>query len=404
MKTNETASVKLTDSYLKKLKPTFVHRDISDTGTSLTARLKANGEIAFLWRGRIEGRATKKIIGSFPAMSVNDARAACLNMKSEAKTIKLAPRYETKPRFMTVEKAFERYMREHADNLASGPNIRATIELRIMQKFGARELKSLKRAELNEHFNAMKAEYRGAGINRVLAHLKAFLNWCVREDLLEANPALQIQRKAKENARKRLLKDRELGYLQLALGQMGPYHPALSLLLHTCARLSDIFNLQWREVVDCELHIEMTKAGVPHIIHMTEQARAFIPVRPRDAKSTDFVFPDISRTRGSSYLTKMRKLTTEWAIRDKSEIDHFTLHDFRTACATWISSQNGRGNHKFSDRALDLLLAHIPHGVTKRHYNHSECLDEREEMLTLWSNHLDECLAKVQNDIAKREE
>ena len=129
-----------------------------------------------------------------------------------------------------------------------------------------------------------------------------------------------------------------------------------------------------------------------------------MPARPRDAKSSDFVFTEISRSRGSSILDKMRRITNEYAALDGNVVDHFRNHDFRASCTTYISDQSGRGKHRFTDRARDMLLAHVPQGVTKKHYDHSACLDEREEMLTLWSNHLDECLSKVKNDIAKREE
>ncbi|WP_168195980.1 tyrosine-type recombinase/integrase [Novosphingobium sp. EMRT-2] len=391
--------MKLTDSILKRQKPDKGYVDLNDEGTPLVARIKANGEKIFIWRGRVGGKQTKKIIGAFPAMSVVDARATALAMRSEAKHVIASPKFLSQPRFMTLSKAFERYMKEHGDNLSSGEGIRGLMNLRIMPTFGARDIASITRKELNEHFNAMRSEYTGSGINRVLAHLKAFLNWCVREDLIEHNPAHQIQKKAKENIRRRVLIDHELGYVQLAFADMDKYHEPLMLLLHTVTRLSDIFYLKWKEVrktVDgFELHIEKTKAGVPHIVHLTKQAQKYLPERPANAHDEHFVFPLISRARGSSYLSKMRKLTEKMASDDRRTMAHYTIHDFRTAASTFLSDQKGRGNQYFTERGMDMLLAHVPKSMTNRSYNHSQNLDERKEMLTIWSDHLDACLAMV---------
>lgn len=389
--------MRLTDTALKRFKagPSFV--DVNDDGTPLVARIKANGQKIFIWRGRIDGKQTKKIIGEFPEMSVDEARITALAMKKDARKVKAAPPVVVNHKIITLSKAFDRYMKEYAEGLASAPNIEGQFRLRILPVFGAREIKTITRKEINAHFNVIKHYYNGAGINRVLAQFKAFLNWCVREDIIDFSPAAQIQPKVKETPRKRVLRDHELGYLQMALADMEEYHAPLMLLLHTSTRLSDIFSLRWCEVLPArdELLIETTKTGVSHMVHLTKQAQKYLPERPANAKDSHFVFKLISRHRSSWYLDKIRKLTSAYAAKDGKTVQHFTIHDFRTAVATYLSEQNGRGHHRFSDRALDMLLAHAPKGITARIYNHSLCLDERKEMLTIWSNHLDACLGMV---------
>src|SRR4051812_36308782 len=134
----------------------------------------------------------------------------------------------------------------------------------------------------------MRADYKGCGINRGISRFKGFLTWCVQEDLIDFNPAATIEKKVKEQPRNRVLRDHELGYVQLAIEQMGDRAAPFMMLLHTVTRLNDILALQWKEVVErndgLELHIASTKASVPHIVPLSEVARRLIPNRPEDAK------------------------------------------------------------------------------------------------------------------------
>lgn len=56
--------MKLTDTYLKRVKPQDRYQDIADDGTGITARIKSNGDVLFIWRGLREGKRTKVQIGT----------------------------------------------------------------------------------------------------------------------------------------------------------------------------------------------------------------------------------------------------------------------------------------------------------------------------------------------------
>lgn len=393
--------MRLTDSLIKKIKPNDRYQDYSDEGSPLSLRVKADGTRLFIWRGRLGGKQTKKVLGEWPAMNITEARSAALAMKAEAKTVKpaLPVHQHHKPRIMTMQKAFDRYMREKGDGMASGSQIKGQMNLRILPKFGDREIGSIKREEINDHFNELRAFYPGAGINRVLAQFKAFMNWCLDECLIEHNPASRIKMKVREKPRERVLEAHELGYLQQAIHEITDYDKPLMLLLHTVTRRSDIFNLRWHEVFDfddrIELRIGNTKGDIPHVIFLTPSATKYLPARPDDAKDSDFVFPSISKTRGGFLLRQLRKLTGEKAAKAKRQIEHFTIHDFRTAATTFLAAERELERVSFSDAALEVLLAHKLTGVTNRHYNKHRYARDRQSMLAHWSQHLDAELAKV---------
>jgi len=58
--------MKLTDNLCRTAKANGRYQDFSDPGTPLTFRVKVNGEKLFLWRGRIGGKQTQRVIGSYP--------------------------------------------------------------------------------------------------------------------------------------------------------------------------------------------------------------------------------------------------------------------------------------------------------------------------------------------------
>lgn len=398
--------MRITDSICRSTKPAPTLTDISDDGTPLTFRIKSDGTKLFIWRGRIAGKQTKRIIGTYPDMTLADARAEALRLRVEAKSPepKLAPVVHPhhRPAKVTIASVLERYDREKLSELASGENVKRSFEKRIVPDLGDIALVDLKRKTINAHFNKLRDEgFDGVGLNRLLANFKAFLTWCVKEDLIEYNPATTIDKKVKEKLRDRMLKDWELAAIQHAIPDCGQYADPLSLLLHSGVRRNNIFALTWGEVIErdgeIELHIQHTKNGEGHIVWLSPQARNFLPDRPDDASEEDRVWPTVCLAPGKLY-PKLYGLTDKAAGKPLAD---WRLHDFRETLTTWVADQVGRGNHYFSDRAIQALLTHKVGGVTRRHYNKSNALAERIEIMTIWSNYLDECAAKFPKKIMR---
>jgi len=394
--------MKLTDAICRKATPKDRYLDISDEGTPLTLRIKTDGERLFIWRGRVGGRQTKRIIGVYPAMSLADARLEAMRLKAEARspTTTIGPIVHAhhRPAVVTVSDGVDRYEREHLVNLATGAEIVAKLKRRVLGAFGDRDIKSLTKQEINQHFNGLRDEgFNGPALNRTVSAFKAYLNWAVREDLIDFNPAASIGRKVVEKPRDRVLVDWELGAILSALSDLEEYAAPVGLLLHTCCRRRDIFDLRWQEVRnrsngEVELHIQKTKSGVGHIAWLSPQARTYLPARPKDVAEDARVFPNIRLNLGVYHYNALNDAAGR-AAKGRA-MNRFGLHDFRTACATYLSDKMGRGKHYFTDRALDMMLAHVPFGVTRKHYNLSLALAERQEMLTVWSDYLAECKIK----------
>lgn len=76
----------LTDALIRSAKPRDRYYDLNDRGTPLMLRVKQNGEKVWLWRGRVGGKQTTRIIGSYPEMKLSEAKLEALRLKSAAKS------------------------------------------------------------------------------------------------------------------------------------------------------------------------------------------------------------------------------------------------------------------------------------------------------------------------------
>lgn len=397
----------LTDAMIRSAKPRNRYYDLNDKGTPLMLRVKQNGEKVWLWRGRVEGKQTTRIIGSYPEMKLSEAKLEALRLKSAAKGGAIKVRGDVHPHHRqkapSVREALSRYYADKLTSRVTGDEIKSMLDRKVVPKFGDHEVGELTYSDLNQHFEDLKFEgYNGPALNRVLAATKAFLKWCVRSNFIDANPSANIEKKVEETPRNRVLIDHELAAILHCLPDLGKYGAPIGLLLHTGTRKRDIFGLCWDEVVtrangEVELHIKKTKSGVGHIVWLSPQARKLLPVKSKASRRHDLVFPDLCQQGGKLY-PKMRALAAKAA---GEALEHWTLHDFRTAITTCLADRQGRGSAFFSDRALDTLLAHVPTGVTRKHYNMSMALAERMEMLTIWSDHLDDCEKRFPKDNAR---
>lgn len=90
---------------------------------------------------------------------------------------------------------------------------------------------TITRAELAD---LVKKHARSAPIsaNRKLAYAAAFFNWCVHEGIIEANPAQNIRKPARENVRERFHTLDEVREIWAAAGTLGyPFAQLYRLLI-----------------------------------------------------------------------------------------------------------------------------------------------------------------------------
>lgn len=242
--------------------------EYADEVTSgLHLRVGNNGHKSWSAVFRIGGRKGRMTLGTHPALSLADARAAALAViaKAQAGDDPVAERREKEARYgETVEKIGWTWVEQHAK-----PNNRSwrfqerQLELYVYPKLGNRAVSSLKRRDVidlideigmrgrkadeesdgrpNEKKTAKRRLGGSTTADNVLRVFRSVLNWAVSKDRLTVNPAIGIRAPQKPKARERTLTDDEIKAVWAGATSLGyPFGTHLLLCLLTGQRRTEV--------------------------------------------------------------------------------------------------------------------------------------------------------------------
>jgi integrase len=255
---------------------------------------------------------------------------------------------------------------------------------------------------------------RGTSANRVLAHTRKFLNWCVERDILQASPAAGVKAPADENARDRVLSDDEIRLFWAACDDAGfPFGPLGKLLLLTGQRRGEVGEITDKEISGdtWSLAPDRTKNGRAHDVPLSQAAQAILAGVERIKSKAGYLFTTTGETPVSGFSkahkaisAKMAELASE-AAGEAVEIPAWTWHDLRRTCATglarlgvpvWVTE--AALNHVSGTRA----------GLVSVYQRHDYAAEKR-EALDLWAlavvdivAGLDPVAEKAKRDEARR--
>jgi integrase len=213
--------------------------------------------------------------------------------------------------------------------------------------------------------------------NRTRSALTSFLNWAMREGLIDANPALATN-KYPERPRERVLSNPELRALWLALPE-GDFGDILKILILTGAREREISDLHWDEInFDkgvIELPAHRVKNRRKHTIPMSGAVRTIIAGR---RQTGDFVF-GTTGTSGFSGWSRCKERLDE-AIK----IPAWTIHDLRRVCST------GMNEIGIEPHIVEAILGHVSgtRGGIAGRYNFALYESQKATALHRWAEHV----------------
>lgn len=362
------------------------------------------------------GRRIRTGLGTWPGMGLADARRAAqqirilvdqgLDPNSERrKTVQAA--VLAKSKVQTLRELFERYEREMLSTLRRGPNVaRALMGRRgLLADFAERDIRSIGRSDLADAVRK-HAEKAPIAANRNLAYARAFLNWCVNEEVIDNNPAVRIRMPAKETQRQRFHSLDELKEIWIAATQMGyPFNHIYRLLILIPMRRDEIASITANELslggdedLDGSVWLlpsSRTKNGKALRVPICALARSILidakthEARPRQS---DLIFSTTGTTAVSGFAKGKRRLD---ALVERNRqvqcarlgipykpMPHWTVHDLRTTFSTHASESLGV-HISVTDRILN-HVATTTHSKLARTYNQSEIFDQRKAAMKAW--------------------
>ncbi len=271
------------------------------------------------------------------------------------------------------------------------------------------QLANITRGDIAPVIAAVAKNSGAVTANRVRTSLSSFFTWAMEQGQTDTNPVIGTTRH-KERSRERVLTPSELRLIWNALDD-DHYGAILKLLALTGQRADEIAALSWSEIHDDKIVLseERTKNKRAHVIPLSQPALDIIAKQPRRATETgaprDLIF---GRYAGSGpfsgWSRSKEKLDAKITEADGGPLPHWTPHDLRRTCATYVGGglpahelEKLKGRDKEMAKGLgvqphviEAVLNHVSGhkaGVAGT-YNRSTYEPEKRTALDLWAEHL----------------
>lgn len=297
-----------------------------------------------------------------------------------------------------IAAVFEHYGKRHLADKRTGTVIRQIINRELVSHWKSRPIAAITSKDIRERIDALiDADAPQAG-RRLLAILRHFFSWAVRQETygLERSPCEQIRAKdmlGEKPIRTRILTDLELRALWHASGNMGyPFAPLLRLLVLTGLRRNEVAQAPWSEFdLDKALWLippERMKAEAAHTVPLTAEMLAIIASLPRTGKflfasgrrgdKPVSGFSNMKERLDSLMQAELNRIAGE---RGEVELEAWAVHDIRRTMRTHLSAL------PVTDLVRELVIGHTKPGLHKI-YDQWAYLAEKRHALELWQKRL----------------
>lgn len=400
--------VQISDALLRSISAPGQGRiEVSDTvRPGLRLRISSSGRKVWVFEKRVKGGPKRKhTLGTYPEVSIKDARTLALDLEIEAirgvDRIAIAEQ-EAKEQerkalsSASVQQVLETYRSAHLSNLRTGKAVYQSLISSLGPYLGD-DVETLDRKTFQGMVDRKAASGAKVQANRLKAHLSRFGKFLWQRGYTENHHGLGLDKAIKEKSRERVLTIDEVRFIwEMSYKLTDLSGPLLRLIILTVQRTSEVAGLKWNEIdfdrSQMELLSARTKNATRHITHLSGAAMEQINAR-RGATESEFVFSKTGNTRYSGFSALRRQIdqhiNDELAQRhqhdpsQKEEFEHWTFHDLRTAFATAMAE---RGE---PESIIDRILNHAASGsapsAVARVYNRSQHLAERKRILDAWA-------------------
>jgi integrase len=347
----------------------------------LALRVSYGGGKSWVFFYRTAGRLRRMTLGTYPALSLADAREAWRQARQEAQRGRdPAAARKTEMAATASPLVVEEWLRRDQAENKTADEVKRMFERYVLARWGGRTMEEIGRRDVLDVIDAIADKGKIAMARRLHSRLNTFFRWCVGRGILTSNPMENLPKPGTEVKRDRVLADDELVVVWNAAEKLSwPHGTAIQLLLLTGARREEIGQLRWSEIEGDTIRLEgnRTKTGVPHNIPLSAPAVTLLERAPRVGGS-DYVFTTTGRTSLGGWSAAKRKLDTT------VQIAPWRVHDLRRTVAT--------GMQKLGV-VLQVVEAALGHTAGSRGgivgiYQRYDYDSEKKQALAAWGGHV----------------
>jgi len=366
----------LTDRYISTRKLGERQFDVWDlTLTGFGLRISPGGKKSFQILYRHNRLYRRLVIGSYPVMSLADARKWAKNLLGEvAKGHDPAAQRLADRNAGTFGELAADYLRYYAKRKKrTWKEDERVINAELLPAWKPRKAKDIARREIRDLVQGIADRDAGVMANRVLSLIRQIFNYGIDNNWLELNPCQRIAKPGVETQRDRVLDLDEIREVWVALDKEPPYEAAaLRVQLLTGQRIGEVRRMRG---VDIDLDAgwwtippEHSKNGRAHRVPLSVSAVRILRGQA-NCQTDGRVF--------ASRLRKGRPLgypTIYYSIQRviaRSGVKNWGSHDLRRTVATHLASSG------VSRLVVSNILNHTDKGVTSIYDRHTYDLDKR---------------------------
>jgi integrase len=306
------------------------------------------------------------------------------------------------PTTPSLRSVTETFLRQRATTLASGAELRRTLERDLLPALGDRPIGSIRRGEIVALIEA-RAHSAPRAAALLLAHIKQLWLYAEDRELLESNRvgslrAARIHPALRPTPRQRVLSDAEIRGFWFAI-EHAQVHPmttiALKLILATGQRPGEVCGMRWPELDGGTWIIPAARRGKTRSSHrvplpalaleLLERARPIS--NPNKRASAVCGTSPVFTVRGQAPLgvnalghALRRNAQTLFGARPP-----WTLHDLRRTCRTGLAALG------VPEEVAERVIGHLPRGIVST-YNLHRYQAEIGAALEAWCAHLSELI------------
>ena len=387
----------LTAIQIKSLKPTPGKRFTRYFDSKgLYVQVSASGSKYWRMKYRFDAKEKLLSIGTYPELSLADARAARDEARSlVAKGIDPSAKKQAdkSARAEANENSFEPIAREWLakQNWSESHAVRNArrLEAHIFPMLGRTPVLEITAADILPCLRRIEERGHLETAHRVRALCSQVFRYAVATQRASRDPAADLIgaiAQPKERHHASITRPSEIGALMRAIedyaGQITT-KLALRLIALTFVRPGELRHAEWEEFNfdDAEWRIpaEKMKARAPHIVPLSPQAISTLEeLRPLTGHKK-YLFPSLQTA-----SRPMSENTLNTALRRMGYgKDEMTAHGFRSMASTILNEQQ-----KWHPDAIERQLAHTERNRVRAAYNYAEHLPERRVMMEEWGRFL----------------
>ncbi len=391
--------MKFTDRAIKALKARQVRYEVfADNERGFGLRVSESGLKTWVTRYQLNGRPVKLTHGTYPTMSLADARAKhnehrkllhngldprdeLERLRMEAKKIRLA-----EAEAGTVAQLAHEYMERHAKKKKrSWQEDQRILRKDILPAWGNHRAKDITRRDVIRLLD--KIVDRGAPVmaNRTLGVISKMFTVGVRRGIVDASPCVAIDPPGEEGSRDRVLNEDEIQAFWGGLNNARAHRSiklALKLQLVTAQRRGEIAGAAWSE-----FHLttgwwtipaERSKNRLAHRVPLSPLALELLAELKALAGGSRWLIPS---PRGDVPIRNAALTRAISNNRDVFKVPPFTPHDLRRTAASMMTSMG------ILRLVVKKILNHVEGDVTAIYDRHSYD-NEKRQALEKWANKL----------------